>query len=1427
MKLSPSRARRVEQLDLLDGASIEPGVIVARRYCVIGPAEGTEAHLQVAVTDLQRTLGAAPHHRLTLYLFEVDAARREQLRRAFDVASAVQPEALSLLEGEAMLGVVTAPRARAGGSTPPPRHVALALAGLLADLHDCGVHGVHFHSMAIRVEQGAVRLADFAHLAAAEPRDAREDLVELVAWLRQIEDPALREVLDKLDKVPASAQQLRELLSQAIGSEKLPWSAVLPAEPPFVGRQHVLRAAAEALSNARIAQPSLISIEGAAGSGKSRLLRQAALELRRGNAALVLHAEFDAHAPPGRGALFESLDRLAQTSSSFDAHEQRALVQRLHRATDPLAGILRRVSPALAELLGEVADPPEIDLGKAFTRQVAVLADALGAVGTPKRPVVLLIDNIDQADRGSSAVLGKLLAAGRSHHSVVIATARGALPSEVREADQRFELAGLGERDLGELVSAALPGAVVDRDRVARELRARSDGLPLSAWPVLQQWIDDGQLGREEDGSWRLADESVSPASTRALYEQRLKGVDEEQIGVLLLAAVIGGPVTADELASIMSWSRDQIDAALAALWRQGLLVRDAYDRSRFFHGSIRDLVLERFADASPRAHARKLEHLRRGPSRAAVAQLAYHAELARTDHDLDQQLAIEHLDAGAEMLGIYDLVRARWHFERVQQRSDDRELLAQALEGAASVALLQDRVGDAALGYALAMDHHEQREQSVLLAAWAAHALMWRSALGSVRALIDEVLRRIGTPLPLTKLGRAAGFVADALRALLSVRAPRRLREMRESLCQLYPIVIAADLIDDPQRSMIAALRGVRLARGLRTPGAALSLSFWAAGFGCIGRFGPARRLFARADEHARDREDHWAIGVVAHMRAHTVDIPSGAYSEGLLRLDEAVASFRRTGDLSVAALSLLFKAAYGRDIEPCSTLERWLDESQQAVTRQGQHQPQAAIDALRLLIRARQGRVDSASAIALEGALREVRQALPDVSLATAYLIETYVEYGDIERARDLARYANRESRIGPVPAVFVELHVATMMAFEAADLTRGDRRISDRARRRVRRLARRFPMLAVTYNYLEARRYEARHDFRRAARRYRNVIELGTPQKMQYLTLEAHRALGRLLAAADVLAAAEHTRLAEESARHIGVANAGLLAPPTQTVSSVARPSATSATAIKGKRHAVLEHAAPSTRKQLALALGADVELDGWIGLIAKAEPSELKLLAVNLLLTARDAGVLDEAPVLRAERCDLDVSQTAELSLAEPGRYVCLSVTGDPMRARGGPVAGMRACRHLARQQGGFIHLESSDALWRLRAFVPEIEPSAEQTTEQTACEPALSVAVVAVEARVTETVLSALERFGLAGTRASAADLELLGRADIVFVDSDLVGSVSGRTDAVLVPIRRRVAGRRLGPLELGVPFTLDELETLLDEVTSGKASRPE
>ncbi|MCA9666711.1 MAG: hypothetical protein KC503_14025, partial [Myxococcales bacterium] len=655
--------------------------------------------------------------------------------------------------------------------------------------------------------------------------------------------------------------------------------------------------------------------------------------------------------------------------------------------------------------------------------------------------------------------------------------------------------------------------------------------------------------------------------------------------------------------------------------------------------------------------------------------------------------------------------------------------------------------------------------------------------------------------------------------------------REMRESLCQLYPIVIAADLIDDPQRSMIAALRGVRLARGLRTPGAALSLSFWAAGFGCIGRFGPARRLFARADEHARDREDHWAIGVVAHMRAHTVDIPSGAYSEGLLRLDEAVASFRRTGDLSVAALSLLFKAGYGRDVEPCSTLERWLDESQQAVTRQGQHQPQAAIDALRLLIAARQGRVDASAANALERSLREVQQALPDVSLAVAYLIETYVEYGDIERARELARFVQRDSRSAPLPAVFAEQHLATMMAFEGPGLSRADRRIRDGARRRVRRLARRFPMLAVNDKYLEARRQEGLRNFVKAARLYREVIEQGMARGMRYLELEAHRALGRLLAAADVLAAAEHTRLAEELARQLGVERATPSARTTQISVGSSYPS-TSHPPSSRTRRAVLQHVSAGARRNLTLALGTTVELEGWVDLVAKADPAELKLLVVNLMLTARDAGVLDEAPTLRARRRDLDAAQTAELSFGEPGPYVCLSIEGDPMRARGGPVAGMRACRQVAKQLGGFIHLESNDASWRLRAFVPALEPLADQSgagqpVEQRAAEPELSVAVVAVEGRITETVLSALERFGLAGTRASVADLELLGRADIVFVDSALVGSVSSKTDAVLVPIQRRVAGRRLAPLELGVPFTLDELETLLDEVTSGRASRPE
>ena len=93
-----------------------------------------------------------------------------------------------------------------------------------------------------------------------------------------------------------------------------------------------------------------------------------------------------------------------------------------------------------------------------------------------------------------------------------------------------------------------------------------------------------------------------------------------------------------------------------------------------------------------------------------------------------DERLAQLHIRAGQELLAVYDLKRALWHFERAIARTGDRPLRVDALEGKADVALLQGNVAAALHDYLETLTVDANPLRALQIAAKAVHAFYRKS---------------------------------------------------------------------------------------------------------------------------------------------------------------------------------------------------------------------------------------------------------------------------------------------------------------------------------------------------------------------------------------------------------------------------------------------------------------------------------------------------------------------------------------------------------------------------------------------------------------------------------------------------------------------------------------------------------------------------
>jgi len=839
------------------------------------------------------------------------------------------------------------------------------------------------------------------------------------------------------------------------------------------------------------------------------------------------------------------------------------------------------------------------------------------------------------------------------------------------------------------------------------------------------------------------------------------------------------------------------------------------------------------------RGHAELLSWLREQGEEASAAQLACHWELSGCDEAESAELARTHLRGGKKMLRVYDLERALWHFEHALRRAVDPEDRLTALEGIADSAVLAGDVDTASAHYVQAIDQSPDPVRRVEIAARGCHALYTKSAPDQSYEVAARALASVGQPLRRTRIGKLGSILWGMLRLRSDVKdlSP----ELRDALCRLYPYVLAVSLVRDPMDVATSMFRGFRLARGLRAANAALSMGFYGGMQGSLGWYENAEQILQQAEEIARDVSADWVLGVIHHLRGHLVYLPRGDYEEGQRSLDRAVRCFQRTGDLSIAALSLMFKAAYGHDREPAERLLSWLDEASAMADRHGNKVAVPELGALRLLVEARSSSVDVAErARALSEETRTGEAVATDRLMAHTYLCMALVEAGEIDMAME---QADRARALAPAirgqPEVCYEAHHAVALALLARPkLDRRGWRLLRRSLRKLRAAGKRSRRLAVAARLVELR-IAARKGRVRRARRIASEIIGGLPRHGEtHLAASAHRAMAELLQARDVLAAREHERSARELSEPLRPGEqqrgkalppaAGMEQPPDDGPAYEPVPKRVEQPALVDMDDVFEEVRGPLLSAVHPVPV---LYMNAGPGLRVHAVPSDVKAMIVHLALTARDAS--PDTNDIRITACleTLDQEHAAATTDGSAGDYVVLEAKSNAAHVEHGMLAGLSACREQAARLGGFLDVSQDDdtGMLTVAAFLPAAEPWVE---EEPPAVRECHVLVVHPDPRVRQTLVSALSQLGHSceESHPDDADEDELEAAPVVFVDPGTRHGLLGmehRSHLIEIVSRATLAAADCPTLK--VPFALGELETVLSEVlasSSAGAQRP-
>ena len=403
--------------------------------------------------------------------------------------------------------------------------------------------------------------------------------------------------LDQSDGAPVA----RRLLSAAWVAEDRPAAA----EPPLVGREDELRAVLSLIDEVSTSgRPRLITIVGAAGVGKSRLVRDVVLAaVERRPETRVLRGRCLA---AGDGITYWALGEILREACGIALGETgRVAHQRLRDRLRPLltprlnesdvdATIYALAATAATPLPGNpLDDVAPRDVAEELARAWPRFATAIAAGG----PLILVVEDLHWAGRPLLDMLVRL-AARSVGPVVVLTTARPESGPGVGWAEASAETSTIALRSLTapasrELLANHPRAAGLDQDARA-DILARAEGNP---------YFLDQLVAHVADGSFPVG----LPDTLHALLAARVDALPPAEKHLLQAAAVVGRVFWTEPLRRRLG---DDLAGPLTALEDRGLIL--AHQTSSltgqvefaFRHALLRDVAYA----ARPAAH-RALGH--------------------------------------------------------------------------------------------------------------------------------------------------------------------------------------------------------------------------------------------------------------------------------------------------------------------------------------------------------------------------------------------------------------------------------------------------------------------------------------------------------------------------------------------------------------------------------------------------------------------------------------------------------------------------------------------------------------------------------------------------------------------------------------------------------------------------------------------------
>jgi diguanylate cyclase (GGDEF)-like protein len=349
--------------------------------------------------------------------------------------------------------------------------------------------------------------------------------------------------------------------------------------PEFVNRVGEMDAIRRALQECTQGQPRFMMISGEAGSGKSRVLREA-LQLAKEKDMIYVFTRCAEYYSPSP---YRVLINLVQV---FTSRHPETIKPQLAQLSDEVFSTVCEVLPELGKLAEREPVPVKLQESQKRRYLFAALARIIWQLAQ-ERAIVILIDNVHYIDQGTLEVIRWLLTA-RKAKIIFLATVPAEMvgtPAFKRSFVALFleecsiesyytslHLEPLTSPDMTTLVRSLLPHAPLTEEFVG-QLVEMSRGNPLYMTSVIRFLLNNDTISLQ-NGVWQIGalDRGAIPSSLEELLRKLFDSLDQEAVEFLTNAAVAGESFHIDTMRGSLDKNEGQLLDVVDKLMAQNLV---------------------------------------------------------------------------------------------------------------------------------------------------------------------------------------------------------------------------------------------------------------------------------------------------------------------------------------------------------------------------------------------------------------------------------------------------------------------------------------------------------------------------------------------------------------------------------------------------------------------------------------------------------------------------------------------------------------------------------------------------------------------------------------------------------------------------------------------------------------------------------------